>query len=333
MRIPGSSFLYQPYTTPYSSNLAPGDALLAEYPCLSAINKDVRDVQQAFLVVGSYAFDCVSVFQVVGGFQDGRTPGIVGTAHVRTSLLLIAPNNVNTGHEIKSCPGDGDPSHCRGFPSFFRYCRVEITMFSEAFMSLSDERTSTSTQLAFSGCVLLLCRFVAVRSFFEGAVLAKPSPSMIVAPPYSHVVSGCYFPILTCMRCLGPFRSLLSASRYTKKSAALLSGAYRLVQGYRPRSLQSLINVYAVYFEGSTLLFCTFFMFLCRTVHHKKKRMRYTFWFLRIFVYLGPKGSHISSVKKTKKNRKGQAGVLSTPVQNIRVLPLRNGVYIWTFER
>ena len=74
-------------------------------------------------------------------------------------------------------------------------------MFSEAFMSLSDERTSTSTQLAFSGCVLLLCRFVAVRSFFEGAVLAKPSPSMIVAPPYSHVVSGCYFPILTCSVC------------------------------------------------------------------------------------------------------------------------------------
>ena len=198
MRIPGSSFLYQPYTTPYSSNLAPGDALLAEYPCLSAINKDVRDVQQAFLVVGSYAFDCVSVFQVVGGFQDGRTPGIVGTAHVRTSLLLIAPNNVNTGHEIKSCPGDGDPSHCRGFPSFFRYCRVEITMFSEAFTLLRDERTSTSIQLAFSGCVLPLCRFVAVRSFFKGAAPAKPSPSLIVAPPlfsrglwlllpYSHV--------------------------------------------------------------------------------------------------------------------------------------------------
>ena len=32
-----------------------------------------------------------------------------------------------------------------------------------------------------------------------------------------------------------------------KKSAALLSGAYRLVQAYRPRFLQSLINVYAVY--------------------------------------------------------------------------------------
>ena len=56
-------------------------------------------------------------------------------------------------------------------------------MFSEAFTLLPDERTSTSIQLAFSGCVLLLCRFVAVRSFFEGAVLAKPSPSLIVAPP------------------------------------------------------------------------------------------------------------------------------------------------------
>ena len=71
-------------------------------------------------------------------------------------------------------------------------------MFSEAFTLLPDERPSTSIQLAFSGCVLLLCRFVAVRSFVEGAGLAKPSPSLIVAPPlfsrglwlllpYSHV--------------------------------------------------------------------------------------------------------------------------------------------------
>ena len=72
-------------------------------------------------------------------------------------------------------------------------------MLSEAFTLLPHERTSTSTQLAFSGFVLLLCRFVAVRSFFEGAVLAKPpSPSLNVAPPvfsrrlwlvlpYSHV--------------------------------------------------------------------------------------------------------------------------------------------------
>ena len=71
-------------------------------------------------------------------------------------------------------------------------------MFSEAFTLLPDERTSTSIQLAFSGGVLMLCRFVAVLSFFEGAALAKPSPSLIVAPPlfsrglwvllpYSHV--------------------------------------------------------------------------------------------------------------------------------------------------
>ena len=57
-------------------------------------------------------------------------------------------------------------------------------MFSEACILLPDERTPTFIQLAFSGCVLLPCRFVAVRSFFEGAVLAKPSsPSLIVAPP------------------------------------------------------------------------------------------------------------------------------------------------------
>ena len=107
-------------------------------------------------------------------------------------------------------------------------------MFSEAFTLLPDERTSTSTQLAFSGCVLLLCRFVAVRSFFEGAVLAKPSPSMIVAPPYSHVVSGCYFPILTCMRCLGPFRSLFSALKYKKKKRCtnccrVLTGWFKVI--------------------------------------------------------------------------------------------------------
>ena len=205
------------------------------------------------------------------------------------------------------------------FPKHLRYCLMN---------ALPLRYSSPSAAVCCCCAVLLLC----VR-FLKGPYWRNHHHPWLLRPPYSHVVSGCYFPILTCMRCLGPFRSLLSASRYTKKSAALLSGAYRLVQGYRPRSLQSLINVYAVYFEGSTLLFCTFFMFLCRTVHDKKKRMRYTFWFLRIFVYLGPKGSHISSVKKTKKNRKGQAGVLSTPVQNIRVLPLRNGVYIWTFER
>ena len=71
-------------------------------------------------------------------------------------------------------------------------------MFSEGCTLLPDERTSTSIQLAFSGCVLLLCRFVAVGSFFEETVLAKPSPFLIVAPPlfsrglwlllpYSHV--------------------------------------------------------------------------------------------------------------------------------------------------
>ena len=86
-------------------------------------------------------------------------------------------------------------------------------------------------------------------------------------PPYSHVVSGCYFPTLTCMWCLGPFRSLFSALKYKKKKTTLLSGAYRLVQGYRPRFLQSLMNVYAVSFERSTRLFCTFSLFLCRTVH------------------------------------------------------------------
>ena len=36
------------------------------------------------------------------------------------------------------------------------YCRVEIPMFSEAATLLPDERTSTSIQLAFRSCVLLL---------------------------------------------------------------------------------------------------------------------------------------------------------------------------------
>ena len=55
--------------------------------------KDVRYVQQAFLVAGSYAFDWVSVFQVVVGFQDGRmiTPGMVeGTlSHIAFIELVL----------------------------------------------------------------------------------------------------------------------------------------------------------------------------------------------------------------------------------------------------
>jgi len=81
---------------------------------------------------------------------------------------------------------------------FFVTAVWKSLMFSEGCTLLPDERTSTSIQLALCGCVLLLCRFVAVRSLFEGAVLAKPSPSLIVAPPlfsrglwlllpYSHV--------------------------------------------------------------------------------------------------------------------------------------------------
>ena len=48
--------MYHPYSTPYTSDLALGDALLAQYRCLSAINKDVRYVQQAFLGGGFVRF-------------------------------------------------------------------------------------------------------------------------------------------------------------------------------------------------------------------------------------------------------------------------------------
>ena len=100
-------------------------------------------------------------------------------------------------------------------------------MFSEAFTLLPDERTSTSIQLAFSGGVLMLCRFVAVLSFFEGAALAKPSPSLIVAPPLfsrglwlllpsSHVYA----------MFLGPFRSLSSALKYKNKKGKRLNRVY-----------------------------------------------------------------------------------------------------------
>ena len=63
------------------------------------------------------------------------------------------------------------------------------------------------------------------------------------------MVSGCYSPVLLCIRCLGPFRSLFSAWKYKKKGAALLSRAYRLVQGYRPRFLQSLYQCLRRLFE------------------------------------------------------------------------------------
>ena len=100
-------------------------------------------------------------------------------------------------------------------------------MFSEAFTLLRDERTSTSIQLAFSGCVLPLCRFVAVRSFFKGAAPAKPSPSLIVAPPLfsrglwlllpsSHVYA----------MFLGPFRSLSAALKYKNKKGKRLNRVY-----------------------------------------------------------------------------------------------------------
>ena len=140
------------------------------------------------------------------------------------------------------------------FPKHLPYCLMN---------AVSLPCSSSSAAVCCCCAVLLLC----VR-FFKGPYwrnhLHRP---WLVHPPYSHVVSGCYVPILACIRCLGPFRSLFSALKYKKKGAALLSGAHRLVQGYRPRFLQSLINVYAVSVERSTLLFCTFLLFLCRTVH------------------------------------------------------------------
>ena len=201
-----------------------------------------------------------------------------GTLPHMALLELVLRLITSTPGMNKKLPGGWRFKPSQGFPVFFSLLPCGITMFSEAFTLLPDERASTSRsiQLAFSGCVLLLCRFVAVRSFYEGTALAKPPPPLIVAPPLFSRGPWLLLPYsrVICMRFLGPFRSLFSALKYKKKkSAALLSGAYRLVQGYRPSFLQSLINVYAVYFERSTLLFRTFLLFLCRTCDNKWTRL------------------------------------------------------------
>ena len=123
----------------------------------------------------------------------------------------------------------------------------------------------SSPSAAVCCCCAVLLRCV---RFLKGPYWRNHHHPWLLHPPYYHVVSGCYSPNITCIRCFGPFRSLFSALKYKKKkSAALLSGAYGLVQGYLPRFPQSLFKVYAVYFERSTLLFCTFLLLLCRTVH------------------------------------------------------------------
>ena len=178
------------------------------------------------------------------------------------------------------------------FPKHLPYCLMN---------ALPLAYSSPSAVVCCCCAVLLLC----VR-FLKGPYWRNHHhhPWML-RPPCSHAVSGWYSPILTCMRCLGPFRSLLAASKYKKtKSAALLSGAYRLVQGYRPRFLQSLINVYAVYSRDIPWIFARVYCSSAEPfVIKEKKKMRHKFCLLYIFVYLGLKGSHISSEKKTKKNR------------------------------
>ena len=74
--------------------------------------------------------------------------------------------------------------------------------------------SSHSAAVSCCGAVLLLC----VR-FLTGPYWRNHHHPWLLRAPYSHVVSGCCSPILTCMRSLGRFRSLFSALKYKKKKA------------------------------------------------------------------------------------------------------------------
>ena len=128
---------------------------------------------------------------------------------------------------------------------------------------------------------------------------------------------------------MGPFRSLFSAWKYKKKGAALLSRAYRLVQGYRPSFLQSLINVTPFILREIYPAFLQVFILPLPNEPFTIKKKNAPYILVPVYFCI----SHVSSEKKTKKIVKEQAGVHATRMQNIRVLSLKNGVYIWTLVR
>ena len=172
------------------------------------------------------------------------------------------------------------------FPKHLRYCVMN---------ALPLPYSSPSAAVCCRCAVLLLC----VR-FLKGPHWRNHHHPWLLRPPYSHVVSGCYFPILTCMQCFGPFRSLFSALKYKeKRSAALLSGAYRLVQGYRPSFLQSLINVTPFILREIYPAFLQVFILPLPNEPFTIKKKNAPYILVPVYFCI----SHVSSEKKTKKNR------------------------------
>ena len=177
-------------------------------------------------------------------------------------------------------------------------------MFSKAFTLLPDERTSTSIQLAFSGCVLLLCRFVAVGSFFEETVLAKPSPFLIVAPPLFSRGLWLLLPYSHVYAMFGSIPSFVFCFEVQKKKmrctvVGCLQAGSRLSPQIPSESNQCLRR----FFERYTLLFCTCLPFFCRTVNDEKKKkcsIRFgSCTFLYIWVLRDPT---FPAKRKTEKN-------------------------------
>ena len=154
--------MYQPYSTPYSSNLALGE--LAQYRCLSAINKDVRDVQQAFfsggLVRFRLSFSISSRCWFSGRSYDYTRDGRYGTlphiALIELALRLITSTpgmkkKVVRGMEIQAIAGVSrlfSPcgNHC--FPKHLRYCLMN---------ALPLLHSSPSAAVCCCCAVLLLC--------------------------------------------------------------------------------------------------------------------------------------------------------------------------------
>ena len=200
------------------------------------------------------------------------------------------------------------------------------------------KRTSTSIQLAFGGCVLLLCRNALCCGVFvlwrgrTGETITIPD---CCAPPiltWSLVVTSLFSRV--CDVCVPSVLCFLLWST-KKRSAALLSGAYRLVQGYRPRFLQSLINVYAVYFERSTL--CLLARFHCSSAEPltiKKKKNAPYILVSCIFLYIWVLGDPtFLATRRQKKTLRAGRGTFNTCAKYQGLLSLKNGVYIWTFVR
>ena len=153
-------------------------------------------------------------------------------------------------------------------------------------------------------CAVTLC--VAVCSFFEGAVLAKPSPSLIVAPPlfsrglwlllpYSHVYAMFWS--------LPFFVFCFEVQR--KKKRCTVVGCLQAGSRLSPQLPSESNQCYAVYFERDLPCFfaSVYSSSAERTVHDKKKECAIHFGSC-IFLYI-PRFQRKENKKKSLRTGRG----------------------------